>query len=514
LKINLISLSYYICLILELTLAIAIAINFKTFKNLFKGITRKQWCALIIVFFVALMVRAELVPHRHYVFFDEYEHFATAKNLFENKSFSRPEFYLSGKVYSAYLPQWLPGYHFLLSQFFNFFGVKESTAFNMNVVFSSLSILLLFLGCYLISASSMEAFIAACLLAFLPLHMKFAGNSSLETLSLFFCLLTFLSCMIFLRIKSHSSLFLVIASLAFTLMIRAENIIWLPLVLLFFIVNRIPFLKFWKLLPLIVLFIPSFLYIPNIRAYMLEQWIQPRSSLAGVRLFMHGLSFWVQDTAVPFLLVIFALGGFVKSFINRNKIQAWLACCFIALLAAFAFVEKLDLFVGESQRFNVMLCFPLIILAASGMIFFIQNIRQNLRSRPTLFFLTVILLAVNYFLCFPYVHTEISNPILSSQYQLYLRGASISEKCVFVAYNPSSIIATIQRPVVHISYLFNEPVYDKYLKDKCLVLTRDYWCDKDPLGFYKRFSERYSFERISLPDHDSMSLFYLIKNKN
>lgn len=493
---RLISLSYVFCLILQSAVVVAIVLNLKNSLNLFKQINLRQWILLLLIFLIALGIRIWVIPHEPVLFYDEYEHIAIGKNMLENHCFARPDFYLDGKFYSSYLPQWLPGLHFIMSEFFFFFGATPEAAFNLNACLSAFSVVLLFLCVYLMTLNFSKAYLSSMLLTFLPLHLKFSGNISLEAGSLFFILATLLSSFIFIRLQTLKSFFMVLAFLSFALMVRAENVLLIPLLIFLFFQHKIPMKKAWKLLPVILLLSPCFFYLAHIRSFMIEHWLPGRLNSSVWTMFFSSILFWIQDTFVPVSVVFFAALGIVNAVKHRNRIQIWGMVYFLTFLSFYVFFEKLDLSHGSSLRFNVLLCIPILWLAPEGLEYFYLLF---LKFKKLIVVVLFFLLVLNYYKCSSYVFSDVSDSALIKQYRSVKNSRCLFNDCIFFSYNPSFALAVTGQSSVHLSYLFNEKIFEKYLKNRCLIFLNDYWCLKDKGGFCARLNKIFHTETVEVP---------------
>lgn len=506
---NLIHSTYYICSALLAILILGVCFNFRDTAGMFKKMARKDWLFLLIIFIVGLLVRLYVVPHRHYVFYDEYEHINIAKNMAETKQFSYCNFYLDGKCLSSSLPQWTPGYYFLLSLFFGLFGVSEVGAYTFNVFLGAFSVVLLFLVTYLITQKNSVSFIAALMLTFCPLHLKFSGNSSLEMVSFFFILFSLLGLFVFLKSPTNKSSFQYMAILAYTLLVRQDNGLLLLLFTMLLIMERVQWKVLLKSTFFLFLFAPYCLYLPWIKQYQITYWLATRSHLSYLRLFTGNLLFWAANSAVPLIYTFMAVVGAYCGIRKKEKKYFWMCLYFFIFLLAYSSpYSQRSLSGGDTQRFNLQLYFPVIILGAVGMYEIYRSLKKYLKKSWVVFAILLFPTTLNIIYNFSYISAEITLPIHQKQYELFLKGKEIDNGCVFIAYNPASIITTIERSSVHISFMFNDKVYQSYLKDRCLVLVDDYWCSQDPGGFCKLLKDKFTLEPYESDSGKDLSLFY------
>jgi len=507
---DLMHLSYYFCVVIFLLLIISLLINLRDFLRLFAGINRKSWAILIIVFILALFLRLFFIPHMHYVFYDEYEHINIAKNMSENKIFARCNFYLDGKCFEYDLPQWVPGYHFLLSLVFSLFGISESVAYDFNAVLGSVSVIILFLTTFLISNEVGVSLVSALLLTFLPLHLRFSGNSSLEITSSLFILLSILSALVYLRLKTNRSFFFFVIVNSFTLLLRTENGLVLLLLMTLLFAHGIQFKKWLKLIPFSILFVPYFLYLPFIRKYAAGYYLCKQHPNIP-QLLLKNLWYWISNHSIPIVLVIMAIIGIYSAVRRRDKILLWFLLYFFSFVFFYTFIHKGDIYIGDFQRFNIQFYHPVLILASVGLYVTYHLIIKYLKIKWLAFGVLFLAFFLNYIYCYTVINSEIPNAFFQRQHQAYIKGKDIDDSCVFIAYNPSAIITSLNKSSVHIAFMFDETVYKTYLKDRCLVLVKDYGCYYENEGFCSALENKYKLEEIKLKQDPDLKLFYWIK---
>lgn len=488
---DLIKISYPLLLFIEMSFLAALALNLNGLREELREVSRGQFLTLALIVAAGALLRFFWVPYAHYVFYDEYEHIAVARNMLESGLFSRCDFYLDGKCLSSWQPQWLPGYHFLLSQFFSLSGVSERAAFIFNSLFSSLSLPAVFLLTYFCFRDAAAALIAAALTAFLPLHLKFAGGASTETLSLFFLLVTAASWFFYARRRTGRALFLALAAAAFALLARAENGLLLALFPLFLVLfaGRGERLKPLLFLPAAAL--PYLLYLPGIRAFMLGGWLAAHESAPAAQFLWPSLKYWISGISVPVLVTAAAALSFFTLFRKNRRELAFFGAWFLLFIAAYACVEKLDISFEDSQRFNLALITPAVVLAAAALSGLFRAWRPALSLESAARALLLAALLANYIGGLDFVKSAITQPGFYGDRAALLAESRGAADPVYVSYAPSFPIAVLGAPSVNISFLSDKEAFDKFLKGRNLVLVDDHWCRKDPRGLCAAAKERF-----------------------
>lgn len=512
--IDLISVSYYFCVVLLLLSIGAVVRNFKSSLTLFNQVPLRYWLFLSVLFVVTLFLRLYVVPHQHYVFYDEYEHINVAKNMAEQRQFARCNLYLDGKCEALDFPQWTPGYHFLLSIIFNIFGPGESVAYNFNAVLGALAIVVIFLILYLITRSEKIGFISSVLLAFMPLHLKFSGNSSAEIASFLFILMSVLALMIFSNHKTDESFFQLVTITAYTLLVRPENGLILLLFAVWLLMQKTESRYYSHLAGWIVLFIPYLLYLSPINEYQQKYWPKSYVGSGSLKLFVENLLFLISNKAVPFICIFMAGVGGYAIFKKQKQILIWLLFFLLSLVIFYTLVP-LNFIRGEHQRFILQFYFPFIVLSAIGYEYSWQWGCSLFKRKGLILFIVVFMTILNFSQALHYLFVKKSPAFFHQQNKFFLAGRDLDSRYVFVAYNPSSIISTINKSCVHISYLLEENKDSQLFKDRDFILVNDHWCDSNSLGLCKILKNKYEAEEIpSLQPAAPASFFYRLKKRN
>ena len=160
------------------------------------------------------------------------------------------------------------------------------------------------------------------------------------------------------------------------------------------------------------------------------------------------------------------------------------------------------MFVLGCQRFNLQFYFPVVILTSIGLL----GIYRRIRRKPVVLLVLFMAVILNVTLSFNYVYSKISLSVHYKEYEELFKAGNIDQDCVFITYNPSFVISTLNKSSVLISAMRSKEVYDTYLKDRCLILVDDYWCKKDLRGLCSYVKDKYSLEKV---DPDSELLYRL-----
>ncbi len=427
-----------------------------------------------LLWLAGLALRLWAVPHRPYVFYDEYEHLALAGRLAEGLSFVRCDFRLDGFCYSGWLPQWPPGHHALLAWVFKVAGAGWAQAFMFNAFVSSLAIPLFFFFSAVLFRGPRPGLASASLIAFLPLHLKFSGNASLEGASLTFILLALCSWLVYAGRGGRRAFFLAVSATAFSAFVRPENF------LLFCFLAALPFLRSRRPSPAcVLLFLPYLvlpaLYLPAIREYNAENWLPSREQLDGLGLCFRNLRYWLNGPGLPPAFGLAALSGIFLSF-RENKAPSAFLLPAAAFLLVYSFAQKLDLWALDLKRFNV----PLLAFAvppaglAAAWLYDKAAARRGMGGKAA----AAAALSVWLLSGAGFVGREIVDPAFVSQWRFLSGLRDVPGGAVFAAANPSMASPSSRGSAVHPEFLFSRGGPGRLLAGRDIVLVRDRWCDE------------------------------------
>ncbi|MCK4336105.1 MAG: glycosyltransferase family 39 protein [Candidatus Aenigmarchaeota archaeon] len=205
-----------------------LALNFKTIAKQFSKIDRKIWIILLVIFLVGFCLRnAEYWYGEHA---DAYAPLETAKFLvLEGKHVKACSAGRAGYC-SSYQQVLQPvGFPFITSLFYIIFGINTLPVLVFSAVLGSLSIILVFLTCYLLFKKEEIGLYAALVYALIPLDIFFSGTGFTRIISVFFIGFTVLVYLIALRKNDLSLWVLFSLFLSLSIYIRQENYILIPL---------------------------------------------------------------------------------------------------------------------------------------------------------------------------------------------------------------------------------------------------------------------------------------------
>ncbi|MEM3791543.1 MAG: glycosyltransferase family 39 protein [Candidatus Micrarchaeaceae archaeon] len=222
----------YYAIFLFILFALFLFLNVREIKKHVK--VKKKW-ALSLVFVLASFLLAELILVKPtiQVYKDEYIEMSIAKAIIYNHEVGICSFNFGEKCMSdgIGLFQQSVGWPFMLSIPFFIFGVSFSTAYNFTLLIASISIVLVFLVSYLITSDPKAAILSAVFMAFTPLFMTFARSTTLDVNAGMFFLFTLFSLLLYIKNLKMKTGFFAIATAAFSMLMRIEMGIFIPVLL-------------------------------------------------------------------------------------------------------------------------------------------------------------------------------------------------------------------------------------------------------------------------------------------
>lgn len=291
------------------------------------------------------------------------------------------------------------GWPFLLSLAFGLCGINNGAAFYLSIILGALTVGGIFLMAFIISQRKDLSLVAAFLFSFFPAHVRWSACVETNVASLFFIVLTIVSCFLYYRTPKRSLLWLALSFLIFTVQIRPENYIYIFLFFVgCFIFDCRTFKKadYMLILACVLLLIPN--CIQTFIFYTRESW--PRNT--GLAAVMHSLVYLYYNflyfaryifnaSFQPILLSLLIGFGAGCMFLKQKKEWCFLLFWFVLLSFFYFFIfsfqeigKEGDL--GNNTRFFMMFYPITSLLACYGIVFLQDRIRSGLAKKIILFF--------------------------------------------------------------------------------------------------------------------------------
>jgi len=213
--------TFLVMSILFLPVVILLILNLKYILRIFRVIDKKVLLLLLAIFLIGFWLRNS--EYRYGMDVDGVFYQEMAKNIYENNLFvqgcavgnnTHCRYYYESVV--------LPGYPYLISLLFHFFGVHDIFSMVISGVFGSLNIILIFLIFYLLFSNAEGALLASAIFAFLPLDIYICSTAAVRPTAIFFMCMTIVLYLLSLKEKKLSLWIGTVLVLSFTIYIRLE----------------------------------------------------------------------------------------------------------------------------------------------------------------------------------------------------------------------------------------------------------------------------------------------------
>jgi 4-amino-4-deoxy-L-arabinose transferase-like glycosyltransferase len=194
-------------------------------------VKRNIWVLLVVIILLGIYLRA-ITPVYLVTFYDEFAHIDTGKNIVSQGIAATCTTAYSTVEMNNCTPFNEPaGFPYVVGLFLLFLGVSLPSAYAVNLVMGSLLGAGVFLFCFLLFKNEKIGLYGAFLIAILPLYVLLSRNIEPDSAFAFFTLMTLSCFVLFFRIRDLKTGVLAVSILAFSVSIKQEGILLLPLVL-------------------------------------------------------------------------------------------------------------------------------------------------------------------------------------------------------------------------------------------------------------------------------------------
>lgn len=501
--------------------------NRKSIFNAFKKINRKTWLILLLIVFVAFLLRFFWIPHYQIIGGDGRSLVELGMTISEYGVYGRCGF-ASDNCYNFSFFPYPPAYPVLLSVAFNFFEASERTAFNVNALLGTISVFFAFLFAYLYTKKENLALLGAFVFGLIPPLLKFSGGAVIEIFSVFFLLLIFVFFKIFLENKSKGLFLLFLSSLLIVTYIRPENIFLAPFFLLIiaFEENTKAFLDKEKVLFTLSLFIFFLFLIPalwlihfgsNIVSF--EGWAPTINETFGY-FFSHiyqNFYFFLNPLVNSLVFFFLAVVGMITSFLKERR-EFFI---FLSLFLVYFFLYSgfdVGVFRGAHQKFSLILYVPLLFFFITGIICFF-NISE--RRRVGWLFVSIFLLLFigSLVSTYPYIANppKLRDSVSKIEEKSLVSAKKIPRDAYIVSHDTYLTRPVINRKAVNLFTLVKE---NHYFNNKKVFFFKDsFFCTmrfreedvKTGADFIYTNYELQPVETTSINNKDCIGIYKLIK---
>jgi len=444
--------------------------NHKEILKIFKKINNKTWFLLFLVFVVSCYIRFFRVPHVHRWYDDEFQYMLIAKHItlqFQSKTCSG----------ICHTPRTLAlGFPFILAIPFFLFRIDSMIAINTTVVLSVLTIPLIFLISYLIFKNEEISLYASLLFSMVPSIGLWSTTTEPNVPSVFFLALSLFYFLSYFHNQKFKILVLAVITLAFTMYMRHENILILPILFFMFLVldvdrERFRSMKFWML---------SIIFLALISIDVIQFLTSTETGLFVISTVLRNFNEWF----LPFMLgeyhsTIFSLLILIGLIFSKKDkslliMIIWLIPWFILCLF------NPD---GEEHRLNrfaVPVYITLSLIGGFGFFSLTRLIENNLLK-------IFILLIVIFFLFssfFSYVESHTPQEFIIETKLSLMAKEKIPKNCYVIAAYPSVISATTDlKTIMTEQFVHTDTIEESFYESDCILFFKDIHCEVDLFGF-------------------------------
>lgn len=403
--------TYSIMSLLFFPVLLSIIYNLNRIINVIKSIDRGLLFLLLIVFIIGFWARN--TGYRYGIDVDGLYYQEMAKSIHEKGIFAQGcsignpadcKFYNESVV--------LPGYPFLITVLFRFFGVHDILAMFISGILSSVSIFLVFAIYHLLFEDAIGALISSAVFAFLPLDIYIAQTAAVRPTAIFFMCLTIIFFLIAQKERKLMLWLSAIFCMSFTVYVRLEFYLLLIPLCLYALWDRTI-----RLTRNNIILIGAGLTIFLLHQFFALDWLWHRKfGLTGGNYqtfsFAHLMSFFDIFSNLftkkligeylfnPIASILFLIGGFLLFFSKNDKRQL----IFLNVLFLVFFIGIALFYHGnsgkETTRYLQLIIIPYSLLAGYSLTKIVTRIKKN--AQPMLLLLFIIICSLPFMIstCF------------------------------------------------------------------------------------------------------------------
>lgn len=492
--------------IISLLLLSLLFLNFQEIKNFFKDVNKSTWFFISMLFFLGLFLRIFLLPPLFTTYLDELSYLETGKNILINGK-SEVCSYSNYDLKNCRWNDKAVGFSYILAIGFLLMGLDIFTAYSLNALIGSFSIIVVFMLSYTIFKREDVGIYSAFFMCLFPLHIIFSRTiESNASFTLFFTL-TLLFFFIYLHNKNLKTKFIALLFLTFAIYIRPDSLLLVPFLFLMEISiitdrkNKLKSKTFWlpwvsALFLIIPVFAQTIFAISDTVFYGKPSPLVPVGgpvvSLTYLREKIDFLYDILKGEYYPFILNLLSIVGIILIIKSWNKKALFFL--FILLINSLIFLSYVHLHL----RYYLTPLLMIIIFGAFGLSVFIDTLKSKIpfieKNIHFRLLLTLSIFILVSFFTLPYLQIIQDNPtnlgrtnVMSHKRDriYYLESETISKidkslenrNCYLIMENPL-VSGGINRKVVPTDIILeNKEIAKKILNEiGCLLYFEDYYC--------------------------------------
>ncbi len=507
-----IHLGYLVPILWTLSLLLLIFLFFLPWRRISREcslVQRKHWLYLGAILFLALMIRGFLVPTTHLFYVDEHLYMDSAKRIKEIGQSVNCRF--EGGDICLPIVQKAPGWPFMLSFMYRFSDQYSFAAFALVKGISILTMFLAFIFCALLFQNAKIGLWIATFMAVFPLHVQWSNTAEAAIPSLFIVLLTLVSCILFTRIGQWALGAVTATFLAFSMLVRYEHILLLPVVALAIAVTVLPIAKKHRelLLSITPTIIASSLLAALFFIFQGIGFFRPYSTSSMPLLYFIELPTFLSTISLMYVLIIPLIIGL---FAHRNERMVQISVLFPLFLYSLLYLP----FSSES-RMLIIPSFFAIVFAAAGVdriiIFFEKSSTKNLLATVLITLGVLIAAIASPYPLDSYLRENSGIHLLESS-SLDTLSFYVPSECYIISEHPSFTSAVTESKGIRTNYAIAYPssIASLISQGGCLYYFEDMYCKRKEGNFGKDCSIMHSFynlstERLFESDQHTITLY-------
>ena len=499
---------------------VSFGFGFKVFKKLFK-IDKKIWLVLFLIFIVGFSLRAFVAPQTHRLYYDEDIYMNIAQNIKNEGRAILCNYGTTEKCVEGIYNKQPNGYPFLISIMFFFTGVNEILASYFTIFLSSLTIIFIFLICYLLFKDEKIGLFSALVFSLIPINITWAPTTSAGSVFVLFSSITIFGFLSYLKTEKTPLLIFSFSSLAYTIQIRPEGTLLIAVVGLLFIIkdkkifSRINNKKFLSILIIFsVLTMPYLIHLDSVKG---ESWGSTGNKISteyiGKNLKDNG-GFFFENTRFPIIFTLLSILG-LYPFKKYWKEKVFFGLWFLSFFALYLMFYAGSFNYGVDVRFSLNLYIPISIFCALGCVLISKKLNKFIKREKISLLIPTLIVLLSFSQFYPVVST-----IGQKAWDARVAHDFIVEKtnelpkdCWIFTHVPSVVLVN-GRNSLQAWYAQNPKITNELFSESdCVMFYEEYWCSSDPWksGPCKYFHDNFVLEPYGSASEGSknFTLYYM-----
>ncbi len=477
-------LSIFINIILIIVFTILARNNLKKY---FQKIPKWVWGLLLLIFIFGLVVRLTLPPKEHRIYYDEDIYLNGANNIANQGLACLCDYGVPGECYDCIDNKQPMGMQTFNAIFIFLFGNSELFIFIIDIIVASLAIPAIFLLTRKLTNSNAAGLLSALFLSLVPDHILWSATLSQDAFFPTFFIFTAFLFLIFSN-ESFKEVLLAFLFAAFTIQIRTEGLLILPILGIFLLLKKpMNLLKdkriFFASLVLVLLITPT---IMHIMANSNDSWGAGEGGKFASEYFIENVSenskYFFEINRFPILFTLFFAIGIAFLLKDNWRSALPLLSWFFAFFILYGFFYAGSFNYGMDVRFSLTMIPAFIILSSYGALKIWELIDNKIKRKNFRKYAMVLCLA------FILIFTSINHLNQVTSFGPKANDARVvhefakefaqntSEDCMFISQVSSMFLNFNRASVQTHRFLWGEERQEIMDNFECIYFYWGYWC--------------------------------------